>query len=142
MAAHLALPVATLVMVETGGLTRYARSAMLEVLQQDYIRTARAKGITEGRMILRHALRNALIPVVTIVALGFGYLFSGALLVESIFAWRGMGHLILDAVLGNDYNLALVCLLFTTAMILAANILANLAYSWLDPRISLDGERQ
>jgi peptide/nickel transport system permease protein len=142
MAAHLVLPVATLVMVEIGGLTRFSRSAMLDVLQQDYIRTARAKGITEGRMILRHALRNALIPVVTVVALGFGYLFSGALLVESIFAWRGMGHLILDAILGNDYNLALVCLLFTTAMILVANILADLAYSWLDPRIALGGRRR
>jgi peptide/nickel transport system permease protein len=135
--AHFILPVTALVIVETGGLTRYARAAMIEVLGQDYIRTARAKGVSEGRMILRHALRNAMVPVITIIALGFGYLFSGALLIESLFAWRGMGRLILDAIMGNDYNLALVCLLFTTAMILLANIGADLAYSWLDPRISL-----
>ena len=140
--SHLALPVAALVMVEIGGLTRYARAAMIEVLGQDYIRTARAKGVSQNRMLARHALRNAMIPVVTIVALGFGHLFSGALLVESIFAWRGMGRLILEAIMGNDYNLALVCLLFTTAAILLANILADLAYTWLDPRISLGGRRR
>jgi peptide/nickel transport system permease protein len=139
---HLVLPVAALVMVEVGGLTRYARSAMLDVLGQDYIRTARAKGISNARLLLRHALRNSLIPVVTIVALGFGHLFSGALLIENIFAWRGMGRLILEAIMGNDYNLALVCLLFTTAMILLASILADLAYSWFDPRISLGGRRR
>ncbi len=90
-------------------------------------------------MIVRHALRNALIPVVTIVAHGFGHLFSGALLTETVFAWRGMGQLTLEAVMDNDYNLALVCLLLTTATVLAANILADAAYSWLDPRISLGG---
>jgi peptide/nickel transport system permease protein len=140
--SHLLLPVVALVMVEIGGLTRYARSAMLEVLDQDYIRTARAKGLTTRRVVWLHALRNAMIPVITIIALGFGHLFSGALLVENIFAWRGMGRLILEAIMGNDYNLALVCLLFTTAMILMANILADLAYSWLDPRISLGGRRR
>lgn len=139
---RLTLPLLTLVMVEIGGLTRYARSAMLEVLGQDYIRTARAKGLSTPRLLFRHALRNAMIPVATIIALGFGHLFSGALLIENIFAWRGMGRLILEAIMGNDYNLALVCLLFTTAMILLANILADLAYSWLDPRISLGGRRR
>ncbi len=141
-ASHLLLPVLALVMVEIGGLTRYARAAMIEVLGQDYIRTARAKGITNKRMLFRHALRNAMIPVITIIALGFGHLFSGALLIENMFAWRGMGRLILEAIMGNDYNLALVCLLFTTAMILVANILADLAYTWLDPRIALGGRRR
>jgi peptide/nickel transport system permease protein len=141
-ASHLLLPVVALVMVEIGGLTRYARAAMIEVLGQDFIRTARAKGITRNRMLFRHALRNAMIPVITIIALGFGHLFSGALLIENMFAWRGMGRLILEAIMGNDYNLALVCLLFTTAMILVANILADLAYTWLDPRISLGGRRR
>ncbi len=139
---HLALPVLTLVIVEIGAPTRYARAAMIEVLNQDYIRTARAKGITNTRMIIRHALRNAMIPVVTIIALGMGNLFSGALLTETIFAWRGMGRLILEAIMGNDYNLALVCLLFTTATILAANILADVAYTKLDPRIALGGRRK
>ncbi len=142
MAAHLALPVATLVIVEVGGLTRYARSAMIEVLGQDFIRTARAKGLTNQRMLLRHALRNALIPVLTLIALQLGGLFSGAALTEAMFAWRGMGRLILEAILGNDYNLALVCLLFVTATILLANILADIAYTWLDPRISLGGRRK
>ena len=140
--AHLAMPVLTLVIVEIGGPTRYVRAAMLEVLSQDYIRAANARGLSRLRVIVRHALRNALIPVVTIVAHGLGHLFSGALLTETIFAWRGMGQLTLEAVMDNDYNLALVCLLLTTATVLAANILADAACSWLDPRIALDGRWQ
>ena len=139
---HLALPVSTLVVGEIGAPTRYVRAAMLDVLGQDYMRTARAKGIPLSRLILRHALRNAMIPVTTVIALGLGDLFSGALLTETVFGWRGMGNLILEAILGNDYNLALVCLLFTTAAILAANILADIAYTKLDPRIALAGARR
>ena len=135
--AYLVLPLATLVFVEIGGLTRYVRSAMLEVLNQDYIRTARAKGLPWRRIVWAHALRNAMIPVSTIVALGFGHLFSGATLIETMFGWRGMGRLVYEAIIGNDYNLALLCLMFTTAMILVANLLADVAYSLLDPRISL-----
>ncbi len=142
MLAHLVMPVMTLVIVETGGLARYARAAMIEVLGQDYIRTARAKGLTDRRMLVRHALRNALIPVLTLVALQLGGLFSGAALTEAMFAWRGMGRLILEAILGNDYNLALVCLLFVTGTILIANIFADIAYTWLDPRISLGKRRR
>ena len=138
---HLALPVLTLAFVEFGAPTRYVRAAMLEVLSQDYIRAANARGLSRLRVVVRHALRNAMIPVVTIIANGMGYLFSGALLTETIFAWRGMGRLILEAVMNNDYNLALVCLEFVTATVLAANILADIAYNWLDPRISLDDER-
>ena len=82
-------------------------------------------------------LRNAMVPVVTVIAMGFGYLFSGALLIETLFRLARMGKLILDAIMGNDYNLALVCLMFTTGMILLASILADLAYGWLDPRIDL-----
>ena len=138
---HLALPVLTLAIVEVGAPIRYVRAAMLEVLGQDYIRAANARGLSRPRVVLRHALRNAMIPVVTVIANGIGYLFSGALLTETIFAWRGMGQLILEAVMNNDYNLALVCLLFVTATVLAANILADIAYSWLDPRIAL-GDQQ
>ena len=137
--AHLVMPVLTLTIVEIGGPTRYVRAAMLEVLSQDYIRAADARGLSRLRVILRHALRNASIPVVTIVAHGFGHLVSGALLTETIFAWRGMGLLTLEAVMDNDYSLALVCLLLTTATVLAANIFADAACSWLDPRIRLDG---
>jgi peptide/nickel transport system permease protein len=133
---HLILPVATLTVATAGQFIRFVRSSMIEVLRMDYIRTARAKGVGRRRLLLRHALRNALIPVVTVVALQFGGLFSGALVTETMFAWRGMGKMIYDAVLGNDYNLALVGLLFATALTLLGNLLADLAYAWLDPRIS------
>lgn len=134
------LPLLTLVLVEIGGLTRYMRSAMLEVLNQDYIRTARAKGLGARRILWAHALRNAMIPVITIIALGLGHLFSGATLIETIFGWRGMGRLIYESIMGNDYNVALVCLMLTTGLILLANVLADWAYTVLDPRITLEGK--
>lgn len=137
--AYFVLPLCTLVLVEIGGLTRYMRSAMLEVLNQDYIRTARAKGLGATRILWAHALRNAMIPVITVIALGLGHLFSGATLIETIFGWRGMGRLIYEAIMGNDYNLALLCLMLTTALILLANVLADWAYTVLDPRIRLEG---
>lgn len=133
---HLVLPVATLTLASVGGHTRYVRASMAETLRQDYIRTARAKGIGWRRVLWRHALRNALIPVVTILALDFGFLFSGALVTETIFAYPGMGKMIYDAIMGNDFNLALVGLLFATLTTLLANLLADLTYAWLDPRIS------
>ncbi len=137
--AYLVMPVLTLVIVEVGGLARYTRSAVLDVLGQDHVRTAHAKGLAPMRVALRHVLRNALVPVVTVIALGVGHLFSGALLVEVVFAYRGMGRLTLEAIMGNDYNLALVCLLFTTIMIVIGSMLADIAYAWLDPRIGLEG---
>ena len=133
----LILPVITLAMTSIGSHARYVRSAMLEVLRQDYIRTARAKGAGSGRVLWRHGLRNALIPFVTILALDFGFLFSGALIVETIFAWPGMGRLIFDAIMGNDYNLALLALMLATGLVLTGNLLADLTYAWLDPRIKL-----
>ena len=89
------------------------------------------------RVIWKHALKNALLPVVTVIALRFGFLFSGALITETIFAYPGMGKLIYDAIMGNDFNLALMGLLFATLLTLLANLAADLAYAWLDPRISL-----
>jgi peptide/nickel transport system permease protein len=135
-ARHLVLPVATLALASTGGHLRYVRAAMIETLRQDYIRTARAKGAGELRILLGHALRNALIPVITVVALSFGSLFSGALVTETMFAYPGMGKLIYDAVMGNDFNLALAGLLLATAMTLLANLAADIAYAAADPRIS------
>jgi len=132
----LVLPVATLTIASVGGHARYMRAAMIETLRQDYIRTARAIGAGETRVVLHHALRNALIPVVTIIALDFGNLFSGALITETIFSWPGMGRLIYDSVMGNDFNLALVALLLATLLTLIGNFLADVAYVWLDPRIS------
>jgi peptide/nickel transport system permease protein len=135
--AHfLILPVLTLVISSVGGHTRYMRAAMLETLRQDYIHTAKAKGAGQTRIVLVHALRNAMIPVVTIIALDFGFLFSGALVTETVFAYPGMGKLIFDSIMGNDFNLALVALLLATCVTLIGNLFADLAYAWLDPRIS------
>jgi len=135
-ARYLVLPVASLTIASIGGHTRYMRASMIETLRQDYIRTARATGASETRVVFGHALRNALIPVVTIIALDFGTLFSGALITETIFAWPGMGRLIFDSIMGNDFNLALVALLLATVLTLIGNFLADVAYVWLDPRVS------
>jgi len=139
---HLALPVATIATLHIGAYSRYMRSAMLEVLRNDYIRTARAKGASERRVLWVHAWRNALIPVVTVLALDFGFLFSGALVTETIFSWPGMGKLIFDAVMGNDFNLAIIALLFATALTLLGNLIADLLYGLLDPRIRGAGRAQ
>jgi peptide/nickel transport system permease protein len=134
---HLILPVATLALATTGGFTRFVRASMIETLRMDHIRTARAKGASERRVVLVHACRNAMIPVVTVMALNFGTLFGGALLTETMFAQPGMGKMIYDSILGNDFNLALTGLLFACMVTLASNLLADLAYGWLDPRIAL-----
>ncbi len=134
---HLVMPVTTLALATTGGFTRFVRASMIEVLRLDLVRTARAKGASETRVVLIHAFRNALIPVVTVMALSFGVLFNGALLTETMFAQPGMGKMIYDAILGNDFNLALSGLLFATLVTLLSNLAADLAYGWLDPRIAL-----
>ena len=132
---HLVLPVATLALASTGAHLRYVRVAMIDALRQDYIRTARAKGASEGRVLWHHALRNGLIPVATVLALSFGSLFSGALITETMFAYPGMGKLIYEAIQGNDFNLALAGLLLATLMVLIGNFAADLAYAAIDPRI-------
>lgn len=137
---HLILPIATLFIANLGPHARYARAAMIEALGQDHIRTARAIGASETRVVFGHALRNALLPVVTVIALEFGALFSGALITETIFAWPGMGRLIYDAIMGNDFNLALMAVLFATLLTLIGSLLADLAYAALDPRIRLAAE--
>lgn len=133
---HLLLPVATLTIANIGSYTRYIRAAVRDALAQDHIRTARAKGASEARVVWRHALRGAMVPVATILALSFGTLVSGALVTEEMFAYPGMGKLIFDAVMGNDYNLALAALLLATAVTMLGNLAADLAYAWLDPRVS------
>jgi len=136
-ARHLVLPVATLALANTGSFIRFVRASMIETLRMDHVRTARAKGAPERRVVLVHALRNAMIPVVTVMALSFGTLFSGALITETMFAQPGMGKMIYDAILGNDFNLALTGLLFASLVTLLSNLAADLAYGALDPRISL-----
>jgi peptide/nickel transport system permease protein len=133
---HLALPIATLAIANLGGYTRFVRAAMRDALAQDHIRTARAKGASEMRVLVHHALRSAAIPLVTILALSFGGLVSGALVIETMFSYPGMGKLIFDAVMGNDYNLALAGLLLATAVTMAGNFAADLTYYWLDPRVT------
>jgi peptide/nickel transport system permease protein len=140
LAGHLRfliLPVLTLTIIQIGAYTRFMRGAMIEVLRQDYVRTARAKGLSERHVFWGHAFRNALIPVLTVMALHFGALFSGALITEIVFAWPGMGKAIYQAILDNDYNLALVGLLVATFATIAGNLLADLAYIWVDPRVSI-----
>jgi peptide/nickel transport system permease protein len=135
---HLILPVLTMTVLTVGTVLRFTRSAMLETLRQDYVRTAYAKGLGPVGVVLHHALRNAMIPVVTVVALHFGALFSGALVVETMFAYLGMGKLIYDSIIGNDFNVALVGLLFATLLTLLSNLGADVLYAWLDPRISYE----
>lgn len=132
---YLTLPVLTLTLLTAGTFLRFVRSAMLETLREPFIRTARAAGVGEARLLLRHALRHAMLPVTTMAALSFGALFSGALVVETTFAYLGIGKLIFDAILGSDFNLALLALLLATLVTLLSNLAADLAYAWLDPRI-------
>ncbi len=133
---YMVLPVTTLTLAAVGSHIRFVRAAMMEALRQDHIRTARAKGLKERQVVYGHALRNAMIPIVTILALDFGTLFSGALITETMFGWLGMGKTIYDAIMGNDYNLALIGLLMATFVVLLANLLADIAYGWLDPRVT------
>ena len=136
------LPIGTLLLLQLGHYTRYMRGAMIETLRQDYVRTARAKGASERQVLWRHAFVNALTPVLTILGLSFGGLFSGALITETMFAWPGMGKAIYQAILDNDYNLALVGLLITTFATIVGNLLADLALVAVDPRVSLTNRRR
>ncbi len=138
---HLILPVMALTLASVGDYTRYVRAAVMEQLRLDYVRTASAKGVSHGSVVWRHALRNALIPVVTVVSLDLGALFSGALITETMFSYLGMGKLIYDSILGNDFNLALVGLLFATLTTLGGNFFADVVYVGLDPRIGFDRRR-
>ncbi|MCB9969846.1 MAG: ABC transporter permease [Geminicoccaceae bacterium] len=136
---YLILPVLTLTLLTAGTFIRFVRAAMLEALREDFIRTARVKGLSTTAVVIRHALPHTALAMITMTALHAGSLFSGALVVETIFAYLGMGKLIYDAILGNDYNLALVALLLATLVTLVANLVADLAYGWLDPRIDYGG---
>ncbi len=136
---YLILPVATLTLLAAGTFVRFVRAAMLEALREDFIRTARVKGLSRSAVVVRHAMPHAMLSLVTIVALNVGSLFSGSLVVETIFAYLGMGKLIYDSIMGNDYNLALAALLIATLVTLLANLAADIAYGWLDPRIDYGG---
>jgi len=132
---HLTMPVIVLSFVNIAGLSRFVRASMLEVLRQDYVRTAWAKGLSQRAVILKHALRNALIPVITIITLGLPSLFSGAIITETIFNYAGMGQLYFNSVLQLDIPLVMGFLLIITALIVLSNILADVLYAAADPRI-------
>ncbi|MBI1215260.1 MAG: ABC transporter permease subunit [Alphaproteobacteria bacterium] len=139
-AKSLILPVATLTLRNMAVYVRHLRAAMTEALSADHIRTARAKGCSPARVTWHHAFRGALAPVVTIFMLDLGTLFGGAVVVETIFSYPGMGKLLFDAVMGNDFNLALCGFLILAFFVLAANALADVAYALLDPRVTYAGE--
>jgi peptide/nickel transport system permease protein len=132
---HLVLPVATIALVQLGSHVRYLRASMLETIGQDYMRTARAKGLAERIVVLRHGLKNAAIPLVTVVALDVPELFVGALVTEQIFGWPGMGRLFWDAATRSDYPVIMGILTVSSTLIVLANLLADVVYGYLDPRI-------
>ncbi|RTH03369.1 peptide ABC transporter permease [Thermus scotoductus] len=132
---HLVLPALTLGTIPLAILTRITRSAMLEVLSQDYVRTARAKGLAERQVILKHALKNALLPVVTLVGLQFGTLLGGAILTETIFSWPGIGSYIYEGILNRDYPVVQAGVLVVATVFVLVNLLVDLSYALLDPRI-------
>lgn len=135
---HLTLPVLTLSAISLASYSRFQRGAMLDVLSSDYLRTARAKGLSRRSVYLKHALRNALIPVVTVIALDMGVLLGGAVITETVFAWPGLGFLLADSLYKGDYNVAQGLLIISAALIVFFNYVADIAYSIVDPRISYD----
>jgi len=135
---HLVLPVTALSLGWSAWYSRFLRSSMLEVLHEDYVRTAHSKGLHKRVVHYRHALKNAILPLVTLMALDLPTLFAGALFVETIFSWPGMGRLFWDAARGRDYPVLLAVVMITAVLIIGANILADLVYGFLDPRVKYD----
>jgi len=133
---YLALPTISLAYLEIGTFVRYTRSAMLEAMRNDYIRTARAKGLTRQAVIWKHGFRNALLPLITIVTLSLSGVFSGALITETVFAYQGVGKLVYDSIIANDFNVAMVSFIISVTMVLLMNLLADILYGFADPRIS------
>jgi peptide/nickel transport system permease protein len=135
VARHLVLPATTLAIIYVAQYCRLTRTSMIDALAADYIRTARAKGLSERVVVMKHALRNALIPLVTVIGLQFGQIFAGAVLVETVFAWPGLGRLVFDSILRRDYPTLLGILFFGALLVLVANLATDLLYRLIDPRI-------
>lgn len=135
---HLILPAAVLSLLGIATWSRFMRSSMLEVIRTDYMRTAAAKGLNRAQVVLRHGLKNALIPLVTIVALSLPSLVAGAIVTESIFAWPGMGRLFINALGQFDFSLLMGYLMMVSFLVVLFNLLADVAYAWLDPRVKYD----
>jgi peptide/nickel transport system permease protein len=137
VAYHSFLPILVLTMLSTGSLTRYFRTSMLEVIRQDYIRTARAKGLKERTVIFKHALRNAMIPAITLLGFELPALFGGAIILEQVFVWPGIGHIYLNSINMRDYPFMLGFTIFTAILTLIGNLISDVLYGVADPRVRL-----
>jgi peptide/nickel transport system permease protein len=135
---HILLPAVTLGLGSAASVSRYMRGQMLEVIRQDYIRTARSKGLPESAVIFRHGLRNALMPVVTLIGLSLPFLLSGAVVTENVFAWPGMGRVAVDAAFQRDYPMFMAVNVIFAAMVILGNLVSDLLYAFVDPRVRLD----
>jgi peptide/nickel transport system permease protein len=138
---HLVLPVFVLGVGSAAGTARYMRNRLLEVLSEEYVLAARARGLRERAVILRHALRNALIPIVTLFGMGLPFLLGGSVLIERVFAWPGMGSLAIDAIDARDYPIILATSMIAATLVVLGNLLADVMYAVIDPRVSYDGRR-
>ena len=135
---HLILPSIALGTIPMAMIARVTRSSMLEVLRQDFIRTERAKGLSEGVVIYKHAVRNAMVPVVTVIGLNFGLLLAGAILTETVFSWPGVGRLVVEAVYERDYPLVIGCILVFAIVFVVVNLITDILYTYIDPRIKYE----
>jgi len=140
-AAHLVLPAFVLGVASAAGMARYMRGSMLDELRRDYVRTARAKGLSEGAVLMKHAFRNAAIPIVTIVGLSIPFLLGGSVVTEKIFSWPGMGSLMVESIFTRDYPVVLAINFIVSVMVILGNLLSDLGYVLLDPRIAYSGKK-
>ena len=137
---HLVLPAFTLATIPMAIIARMTRSSMLEVMSKDYIRTARAKGLGHRAVILKHALKNAFLPIITVIGLNFGLLLGGAVLTETIFSWPGLGRYVVDSLLARDYPSVQGCILFFAVIMVLVNLAVDILYFYLDPRLRVDAK--
>ena len=135
---HMVMPVLVLTFSMSGSIIRYIRSAMLEILQQNYLRTARGNGISEQKVIWKHAFRNAMVPIITVVGMQIPVLFGGAVIVEQVFSWPGLGLMTMSAIISRDYPVIMGVCLLSAVVVLAANFLTDILYALADPKIQLD----
>lgn len=142
IAYHMVLPLGTIIIGGIAGLIRYNRFSMIRILAQDYITSARARGLKESRILFKHALKNAMLPIITILGLDLPSLISGSFIIEYIFSWPGMGQLGVQAVFQRDYPILMATILFSSILIILGNLLADIGYAYVDPRISKQGSKQ
>jgi peptide/nickel transport system permease protein len=139
--SHMMLPLFTIIIGGIAGLIRYNRFSMIKILAQDYITSARARGLSERRILFKHALKNAMLPIITILGLDLPSLISGAFVIEYIFSWPGMGQLGVQAVFQRDYPMLMATIFFSSILIILGNLMADILYTYVDPRISRAGKQ-